>query len=299
MLCLNKNVKTHGNASQQTKNKMKKLTLFLLLTIGFITTQAQQVTNIQPKLVGNNMEIAYEITSANFNQKFDISLFVSFDGGKTFKGPMTLSENDKKEIEGGNHKISWNVFKDVNSLKGDIVFDIRAKVIEEKIKKHYFVQYSAGALVSSINYITPLGFRVGMVGKTGWYVAGYFNTFATTDYNYDGETMDKDIFYEFTDQTLYPRMAVTAGVTFQLGWQSYLYAGAGYATKKYYTQINELNLNGSIDSEHWANNTEQEESGVEVEVGTILNFNKLSISIGLSTFNFKHIGANAGIGIAF
>jgi hypothetical protein len=139
-----------------------------------------------------------------------------------------------------------------------------------------------------------------MVGKTGWYAAGYFNTFKSAAYNYDGETMDKDIFYEFTDKTLYPRMAVTAGLTFQLGWQSYMYAGVGYATKKYYNQIVELDpSNLSSKGEEWVNMTTQEESGIEIETGTILNFGKISMSLGLSVFNFKHIGANIGIGVSF
>jgi hypothetical protein len=42
---------------------------------------------------------------------------------------MTLSEKEKKEITGGSHKIIWDVFKDVNSLEGDVLLDIRAKVI--------------------------------------------------------------------------------------------------------------------------------------------------------------------------
>lgn len=280
--------------------KKLKLILLLLLTIGFTTIKAQQVINIQPKLVGNNMEIIYNINGANFNQKFNIKLFVSFDGGKTFKGPMTLSEKETKELEGGIHKISWDIFKDVNSLEGDIIFDIRAKVIEEKIRRQLFIQYSAGTLVSSINYITPFGFRVGMVGKTGWYLAGHFNTFEAAAYNYDGETMDEDIFYEFTEQTLYPRMVITAGLTFQLGKQSYLYTGAGYATKKYYKQIIELDPNNtSLQNEKWVNMTTNEEASFEIEVGTIINFNKMSISLGISTFNFNHIGVNSGIGVVF
>jgi len=279
---------------------IQKLTVFILLALGFTTIQAQKVINIQSKLVGNNMEISYEITGADFNQKFNVSLYVSTDGGKTYQGPMTLIADGKKELVGGPNTLVWDIFNDITALDKELFFDVRAVVIESKIERHFFVQYSAGALVSSIDYITPIGFRLGMVGKTGWYLAGYLNTFESATYNYDGETMQEPILYEFTGKTLYPRMVVTAGLTFQLGWQSYLYAGAGYATKNYYTQINELNIDGTTkQSEQWVNMTEQEETGFEIEAGTILNFGKFSMSLGLSTFNFKQIGANAGIGIAF
>ena len=65
-------------------NQIKSLILILLLAFAFTGLHAQKVTNIQPKLVGNNMEITYEITGAEFNQKFMVELFVSTDGGKTF-----------------------------------------------------------------------------------------------------------------------------------------------------------------------------------------------------------------------
>jgi hypothetical protein len=139
-----------------------------------------------------------------------------------------------------------------------------------------------------------------MLSKVGFYAAGYFNTFASAAYNYNGENMQEPIFYEFTGKNLYPYMTVTAGLTFQLGWKSYLYAGAGYAIKKYYTQINEMNVDGTVKTpEQWVNMTAYDESGVAAEVGTIFNFNKVNLSLGISTFSFKQIGANAGIGITF
>lgn len=246
------------------------------------------------------MEISYEISGAEFNQKFTVDLFVSTDGGITYKGPMTILSSGNTEIIEGVNKLVWDIFKDINSLEQELFFDIRATVIEEEIEKLYFIQYSAGALVSSMNYVTPFGFRIGRVGKIGWYAAGYFNTFATTDYNYDGESMEGNIFYEFTDETLYPRMAILAGITYQVGRNAYLFAGAGFATKKYYMQINEFNANGSIkNAEQWVNVTTHDEAGVEIEAGSIFNFNKLSVSLGLSTFNFKHLGINAGVGVAF
>jgi hypothetical protein len=279
---------------------LKKLAFFTIALILFKCADAQKVTNIQPKLVGNNMEITYEIADADFNQRFKIELFVSTDGGKTYKGPMTLISDSKKEILAGVNTIVWDIFKDLTSLDMELFFDIQAEVIEQKIERSFFVQYSAGALVSSIDYITPIGFRLGMLGKTGWYVAGYFNSFANADYSFDGKSMESPVFYEFTKNDLYPRMVVTAGFTFQLNWQSYLYAGAGYGTKKYYSEIIELGGNDlTPQGNTWVNMSEFEESGIEIEAGTIFKFGKFSFSAGVSGFNFKQLGANASIGVAF
>lgn len=289
-----------GGGKTPNMKHIKNLTLLTSLLLGFTMANAQKVSNIQPKLVGNTMQISFDISEAAFNQKFNVQLFISTDGGKTWQGPVSLINDKKNEFAGGTNTITWDIFKDINSLDNEINFDIRAKVIEETVERHFFIEYSSGLLLSSTNYITPLGFRLGSLGKTGWYLAGYFNTFKNATYNYNGESFEESIFYEFTDKTIYPRMAITGGLTFQVGWKSYLFAGAGYATKKYYTQINELNADSSLKNpEQWVNMTTYEESGVEIEAGAIFNFNKINFSLGLSTFNFKQIGANAGIGIAF
>lgn len=279
---------------------LKKLTLLLIFSLGITVVKAQKISDINPVLKGNVIEITFNIADASFNQKFTIELFVSTDNGLTWQGPMSLIDQPKKELNEGYNKIVWDVFKDISSLDQELQFDIRAKVSLEKVKKHFFVQYSAAALVSSMNYITPLGLRMGTIGKTGWYVAAYFNSFETAAYSFNGESIQEEIFYEFTDKKLYPQMTFCAGLTFQLNWKSYLYAGIGYGTKKYFTQINELNVDNTIkNAEQWVNMTAYDETGVVVESGAILNLNKLNLSLGLSTFNFKHLGVNAGIGLTF
>lgn len=281
-------------------NNLQKLLIILPFVLLLSSSKAQKIINVNPKLVGNNIEITYEIKGAKFNQVFNPSLYVSYDGGNSYSGPMSLILDKKKEIFGGVNTLIWDVFKDTNRLDTKMIFDVKAEVIEKKIEKQFFVQYSFGALVSSINYITPIGFRIGMVGGTGWYIAGYFNTIQQATYTYHEESMSEPIFYEFTNKTLYPRMVVTAGFTHQLNQKIHLFAGAGYATKKFYKQINEYTVDGTLINQNlWVNMTEQDESGVEIETGTILNFNKLSLSLGLTTFNLKQIGINAGIGLIF
>ncbi len=85
--------------------KYIKFTLFLFLLWGFITLQAQNITNITPMLDDNTMQIKYTITDAAFNQKFTAALYVSIDGGNTWQGPMTLIQEDKKEVTEGENTI--------------------------------------------------------------------------------------------------------------------------------------------------------------------------------------------------
>lgn len=281
-------------------NFHKKLILLVFMILTTISIKAQNVTDITSILVGNNIHVFYKIENASYNQKFRVSLHVSSDGGKTFKGPMTLLNNKDELLLSGKHLMIWDVFKDINSLDKEFIFDIRATVINEKIKKHFFIQYSAGALVSSMDYITPIGFRLGIVGKTGFYLAGYINTFENPAYYYNGDMMTDEVFYEFTEKKLYPRMVITGGLTFQMNKRSHWFIGAGYATKKYYVQINELDVDGNIiQSNQWVNITEEEEEGIELETGFLINFSPINISLGVSTFNFKHVGANIGIGVVF
>lgn len=281
-------------------NLIKRAYIILLLTLAFSTLKAQTISNIQPKLVGNKMHISYKISGAKFDQKFDVSLYVSIDDGKSWQGPMTLIEGKEKVVSSGKNQMVWNIFKDLNSLDKELMFDIRAKVIKEKVEKHFFLQYSASALLSSTDYIMPLGFRLGKLGKTGWYIAGYANSFTKASYSYSDGALKELIFYNFKGKNKYPRMAITGGLIFQVGWQEYLYMGAGYGTKRYFTQIDELNPDGSLKTEgQWANISEFDELGVEIEVGAIFNFDRLNLSFGISVFDFKQVGANVGIGINF
>jgi hypothetical protein len=95
---------------------IKNLTLLTLLVLAITMANAQKVSNIQPKLVGNTMQISFDITEAAFNQKFSVQLFISTDGGLTWQGPMTLINNDKNEFTSGTQTITWDVFKDLNKL---------------------------------------------------------------------------------------------------------------------------------------------------------------------------------------
>lgn len=78
------------------------LTRRLILISIFILTSfpvfTQNIANIWVQIKNETIFVNYDLTDVNFNQDFNVSLYVSKDGGKTFIGPL-------KEVEGGVGKI--------------------------------------------------------------------------------------------------------------------------------------------------------------------------------------------------
>ena len=271
--------------------------LIILMGISFCL-KAQKVKNIEPIRQGNTIVVNYEITDAKFNQKFDVSLYVSRDGGKTFEGPMQSVTGDVgKGIRDGEHRIIWDVFKDVHSLDGNIVFDVKARVIEEKVPKEFMVSYM-GSLDA------PLGVTVGQLGKTGWYASVKTGTkFSSPEYSYGGETWSPGFteaqYYEFNTTEKIRRLSVTGGFTWQLGRNFFMYTGAGYGMKDLLWQMEIYEYGGSQTDEEYVQHPDYSYSGVEAEAGFILRMGSLLLEAGATTVNFEYTNVTLGVGVAF
>ena len=185
---------------------MHKFTFIPLLLFFFCISvvSSQTISKIRTVQSGNNIIVNYSISGARFNQAFNVSVYVSRDGGQTFQGPLSAVIGDVgKNITSGNKKITWEVFREVADLEGDIVFDVRAEVIEEEIKKSWFVSYSG-------NLIAPVGLSFGQVGKTSWYISAKISPSVRTKaiYKYDNENekmidYEGEGYYTFDDKRLF------------------------------------------------------------------------------------------------
>ena len=284
----------------------KNLLLFLFVIFSTHNLFSQQVTNVNSQLSGNTIVIDYTLTGAKFNQKFNIQLYVSMDGGKTFKGSMkAVSGSVGKNIKSGNHKIFWDPYKDVNSLDGDIVFDVRAEIINQKIEKHFFVHYTGNYSLRNSNYSAPIGLCIGQIGKVGWYVSARLNTtaFKSTDYDFDGTDVvgyNKVLYYEYDNDYKYPSFEALGGITIQTGWNFFLYAGIGYGYQEYYWHINEYDYEtNDIESNSYLNYTDYSTTGIAAEAGFILKAKAVSFNLGMSTLNFSYSNIVFGIGLNF
>ena len=279
---------------------MKQTLLITILFLGIaISVNSQSVSNIEPLQTGNKITIKYKITGAKFNQTFNVSFFVSNDGGNTFQGPLKSVSGDIGEVlSGGNKEIVWDVFKDDINIEGNLVFDVRIKINEEKIKKKFFVALSD-------NTTAPLGFSIGQIGKTGWYLTARLNSniLLSPKYECDDEKLTNytgESYYSFDGESKIKRYSLTGGLTFQAGKNVYFFAGGGYGTKDLLWHINEYDYNDdSKTGDDYVKNANYSYSGIEAEAGMIINSGIFFFSAGASSQSFKRLDGNFSIGLAF
>ena len=285
---------------------MKKFFLLLAAIAASSILFAQEVTNVNSSLSGDKITIEYTVTGAKFNQKFNVQLFVSVDGGINFTGPLKAVSGDIGEgVKSGKHYIYWDPYKDLNSLEGDIVFSVKAEVIEHKIEKNLFIHYSGNYSLRNSAYTAPLGLSFGQIGKIGWYISARLNTTAFKDaqYDFNGTDVlgyDNVLYYEYDDDYKYPSFEALGGITIQTGWNFFLYAGAGYGYQKYYWHMNEYDYTtNTIATDSYLNYTDFSASGLAAEAGFIVRAKMVSFNLGMSTLNFKYSNIVFGVGVNF
>ena len=276
-----------------------------ILLIPFLSF-SQRITNIRHHADGNKIIVTYNVTGLKFFQYFTVSLHLSTDNGKTYSDPLKGVSGDvgeKKIVNGAGNTIVWDIFKDVSSLSGDIVFDVRTEKHQEKIKKNIFISYN-GMLAA------PAGLRFGSIGKTGWYAGALVSHSVLSS---DGSisapyecTDDGSIdftgfgYYEFDDEVVRSMIIGTVGLTFQAGRNFFLYLGGGYGKYDLLWHINKYDYGNDIAiGDDYITNTDHTLSGPVVETGIMLRMNKLLISGGATVLNFERVDITFGLGLAF
>lgn len=274
--------------------------IFFLVIFIFVShiSKSQTIENIQHKRDANKILITYSITQAKFYQSFNIEVYISFDEGENFVGPLKAIDGDVGEniSAGKNKRIYWDVFREFDQLKGEIIFDIRAKVVKN-IDKKYFIVYQA-------NNITPFGLKIGHVGLFGWYVSAFANTnMYIYDYEYDNDIVQEypvDQYYEITDEKKYARYSIVAGVNYQIFKNLYFDIGLGYGYKELILQIDEYAYNNNeYLQQSYIKNVSESYGGLEFESGLMYKWNNFVFSGGINTLNFKRLDWNIGIGYCF
>jgi uncharacterized protein (TIGR02145 family) len=100
-----------------------KIILFLII----ITTPlfGQKVSNINFSQEQNNILVTYNLETKN---PCKVSLFVSTNGGESWKGPLKKVEGHiGKNIKSGFNNIIWKVLEEFDELRGEkIMFQVRA-----------------------------------------------------------------------------------------------------------------------------------------------------------------------------
>lgn len=190
------------------------------------------------------------------------------------------------------------------TLKSDIIGTFRYE-FGEKLEKQVVYKLSLKVVQSEANKIrtlvmpvvgfgeaTSFGAMIGVVKKWGGYAKFKTNLKSqdtTLECTSEAQTIDGVDLWT-TGETKTSRMAFTAGVLYRLSLPFYLYAGAGYGTKKLAWEL----ADGS-----WAENQDKTYTGAEAELGLIFRNKNFAVSAGIQTNSFKYVEATIGVGIMF
>lgn len=272
---------------------------FLLSSFFTLTLSSQNVTKVSFQQKGQKLEISYSLIGGSFNQKFNVSLFVSTDGGATYNGPMQSVTGDVGFgiLKGSGYKILWDVYKDMPAFGGDVAIEVRATVIEEKVKRKIYVGYKG-------SYNAPLGAVIGLTGTPGFYVSARMNPGFSENYNYDtdGEVLagfPESGYYAFTGSDMERNISVTGGLSFQVSRIMHVLIGGGYTLYDLLWEYEEYAYPDQSRGKYWAKDTRESFSGVELEAGLMLQFNPVFITGGVNVLNFSYVEGNVGIGVIF
>jgi len=276
-----------------------KFLITIFFCVIFFSAFSQKVTDVAFNIQNKIVVITYKIEGVKFNQTLNTKIYVSIDGGNTFEDIIkTVSGDIGDKVHSGMNKVYWDVFKDMDGLVGNIVFDVKVEVVSEKIKKRIFLTYS-GSLDA------PIGFTVGILGKTGYYFSTKFNSFSAENpytYSDDGLWFDEseNWAYFFKDTEEIKRLSLTVGVTQQLGRNVFFYAGGGYGLKKLFWEIDLYSYYyDDIVSNEYVLNPEYSYSGFESEIGLIIRMKKILITAGYTNVAFKYSNLTFGLGFNF
>lgn len=161
--------------------KMNRTVLLIIsfMTACFFEATAQTVSDADFRQEGNKVIVTYTL-----DKTADIYLFVSTDGGKTFKGPLKHVSGDAgKSISPGRRSITWDPISESGGISGsNICFKIKAQGIggttdarnslnvqvtpskKERII-HFGIGFGAGSMISgddpAATYYIPVEMLLG------------------------------------------------------------------------------------------------------------------------------------------
>ncbi len=287
-------------ANTKKEPRMKNFLSISFLLFVSVLAYGQTVKSIEAKAVDNKIKIDFNISGLKYYQNIiNIDVFVKKAGDANFEGPMEYVSGDTKSgLRNGEHTIYWDALKEMLVDDAKLIFDVRIMLEEEDRSKKFMVM-----LVG--NTVTPLGIRVGQLGKTSWYVEARASLLAleSPQYTYsEGEITDYDQtgYYEISGNKGWQAYSVVAGITKQVHRHVFLYAGLGYGVENYILEINNYTYDSetAIDNS-WANYKEYSTSGIEIDAGIIMNYKKLIIGAGGTALGFSSFGWTASLGLMF
>jgi len=278
---------------------MKKILLTITLLAITATAFSQSVTKIVPVVVNDKIQIGYTLSGVKYYQEVtSVKIYVSIDDADFVGSLKEVEGNISEGIKNGKHIITWDVLKEIPFTDEDLVFDIRIKVADKDRSKSMFVMLAG-------NDVTPFGLRVGMLGKTAWYVEarGSLLAMQTPNYTYSEGIItdyDKNGYYQTTGTSGWQAYSIVVGVTQQSAWNAFLYAGVGYGVEYYIMEFDEYSYDQPTSTgTEWAKDNEYSNTGVEIDAGLLFRYKGFVFGAGGTALNFKSFGWTASVGNSF
>lgn len=223
-----------------------------------------------------------------------VRLFVSTDGGATYRGPLQHVTGDVAEVKAGFSRcIQWSVFDefDVDTFEGD---QVRFK-INVLMEEHWPLE--TFATLNAAYGLAPqgsLGFSVGQARRYGWFVSvmtngsllGFHSDGVCNAQGYlpDGHLM------QYTGETATMRLSVMVGGLVHLTEPLLARVGVGYGNRT---------LQWQTTDGLWYRNGDRSWQGLDLSAGLQLHFNGLVVSLEAVTTQFKYAEAKIGLGWRF
>ena len=269
---------------------MKRITILTAIVFAFFASSAfaQQIVNVSQK--GNSIVVEYDLANAaDF-----VRLYVSLDGGETYRGPLKEVSGDLNDVPAGYyHRIEWNVLKEfeTDAFENDQVrFKLSVKLKEKWYKETFVTFNGAYAFLPQASFC----FSVGQVKHFGWFVSVMTNgNFSGFNYANDCDNsgfITGGYLPPYTGERSKMRLSVMAGGMMRLSGPLCARIGVGYGNRTMRWQV----ADGT-----WNRNTGSSFEGVDLSAGLQLNLKGFVISLEAVSTQFQTIEGKLGLGLAF
>lgn len=269
---------------------MKKIVALLVLWCCFVVPSltAQEVAKVVKAYPeGKAIVLEYDL-GVDAEQ---VRLFVSTDGGATYRGPMQQVSGDLADVKAGfSRNIRWEVLDefDIDALDGDQVrFKLNILMIEHWPLETFATLNAAYSMAPQ----GSLGFTIGQVRRYGWFMSVMTNG-NLSGYSFDGECnnlgfLSDGHLMQFTGTTSKTRLSVMAGGLMHLTGPLLARVGIGYGNRT---------LRWETTDGQWYRNRERSWQGIDLSAGVQLHFNGLVVSLEAVTTQFQYVEAKVGVG---
>lgn len=266
---------------------MKKYWIFWVMTLmAAVSAKAQQIVDVHQS--GEKIVIEYDIDQpAEF-----VRVYVSTDGGETYKGPLQYVEGDVRDVPAGyNRSITWDVLREFRTFESD---NVKFK-LSIKWKEKYYQQTFVTANVAYSNAPqVSFGVSAGQVKRFGWFVSAMTNGGFTGLGNL--EECDGSGYLEGGYLPMYSgaittdRLSVIAGGVMRVAEPICVRVGLGYGAR---------NLCWESADGKWYRNKDYSARGIDLSAGVQAHLNGFVISLEAVTTSFKTMEGKLGVGYAF